>query len=174
MRAIDHPSDLNEFLARYEYQPKLTVALDRLGDVRFTHEIVNEIVLWKINRYVRVDPRTLEQLDGLRAMVNGQHRQSDLVLESLLAIRGIDLALASTFLRFRNPDVFQIIDRHAYRAVHGRSYSLYSSSPIQAKVKVYYDYLDHLLELCKERNSSFSSIDRLLYEFDRQLNGPLA
>ena len=85
----------------------------------------------------------------------------------------IDLAMASSILQFRNPGVFQIIDQHAYRAVNDRDYPLYSSTPTNRKMAVYFDYLDKLIELCSIRGLEFRTIDRLLYIFDKEINGRL-
>ena len=81
--------------------------------------------------------------------------------------------MASTILRFRNPQASQIIDRHAYRAVYGRDYPLHSASKVQDKLAVYFDYVDALIDLCQDGNVEFETIDRLLYEFDKKKNGPL-
>ncbi len=80
--------------------------------------------------------------------------------------------MASTLLRFRNPQVFQIIDRHAYRAIYAPKV-LKPSTVIESKVSMYFEYLDRLWEPCEELDLSFDTIDRLLYEFDKQKNGPL-
>ena len=45
-------SDLSDFLRQYKYQPELTKKLDDLDAVNLTPELLNEIVLWKVNRYV--------------------------------------------------------------------------------------------------------------------------
>lgn len=42
----------------YNYQSDLTSKLDRLN-TDFNQEIINEIVLWKVNRYAPVDDETL-------------------------------------------------------------------------------------------------------------------
>ena len=46
--------DLASFLADYTYQPALTGRLDELANSNLTQQTVNEIVLWKVNRYVSV------------------------------------------------------------------------------------------------------------------------
>jgi thermostable 8-oxoguanine DNA glycosylase len=173
MKAIDYENNLNEFLKSYNYQPNLTKKLDNLGDATFTQSTANEIVLWKVNRYVSLNKEILICVDNLKALTNGEHRQAQTVLESLLNIPGIDLPMASTFLRFRNPDVFQIIDRHAYRAIFDRDYPLHSASPTNLKVNTYFEYLDKLIELCRKKNLEFQTIDRLLYVFDKRINGKL-
>jgi hypothetical protein len=46
--------NLSDYLKRYRYQSELTAHLDTLPDELFSQETVNEIVVWKVNRYVRV------------------------------------------------------------------------------------------------------------------------
>lgn len=151
----------------------MTKEFDNIHDVTFTQSLVNEIVLWKVNRYVSLDNEILVSIDNLKNLTQGRYRQAQSVLEILLNVHGVDLPMASTFLRFRNPKVFQIIDRHAYRAVYDRVYPLNTSSSISRKVSTYFEYLDKLIELCRERNLEFQNIDKLLYEFDKQINGRL-
>jgi hypothetical protein len=117
IKATEFHGDLSEFLWQYAYQPKLTAKLDDLAFVNLTPELLNEIVLWKVNRYVALDGDHLHQIDTLRKLKPGEHEQARPILEILLHAHGVDLPMASTLLRFRNPAVFQIIDRHAYRAV---------------------------------------------------------
>jgi hypothetical protein len=151
MKATEFTGDLKVFLGRYEYQPTLTERLDRLGDEDFTQRSIDEIVLWKVNRYVAAQAELLAKLNGLKSLSNGEHRQGEEVLGMLLQTHGVDLPMASTLLRFRNPTVFQIIDKHAYRAVFGRDYPLYTSTPASCKIAVYFDYLDKLIELCQAK-----------------------
>ena len=81
--------------------------------------------------------------------------------------------MASTFLRFRNRKAFQIIDRHAYRAVWGKDYPLYSSSSDDAKIDLYFGYLDGLFGLAESKKVDFENLDRVLYVFDKEVNGKL-
>lgn len=173
MKAIDFHGDLNEFLSAYNYQPELTKRLDDLQAFEFSQALINEIVLWKLNRYVSIDKENLQKVEGMKHLRAGDHRQSKIVIESLLNIHGVDLPMASTLLRFRNPEVFQIIDRHAYRAVYGGNYPLYQATPINRKISVYFDYIDELINLCKSKKLPFQSIDRILYIFDKHNNGRL-
>src|SRR5207249_3820026 len=117
MKASEFDGELSDFLYRYKYLPELTKRLDDLENVNLTAELLDEIVLWKLNRYVTLDGDQLRSLDSLRELKVGQLRHARSVLEELLGVRGVDLPMASTFMRFRNPMVFQIIDRHAYRAL---------------------------------------------------------
>lgn len=173
------PANLNEkeLLKKYygKYQPELTQKLDRLEDKTFVQEIINEIVLWKVNRYASISDDLLIQIEELKTVSQGNHRYCHSVLKKLLEKKGngVDLPLASTILRFRNPDTFQIIDRHAYRALFGKKYALYHSTNPDEKIKVYFDYLDGLIELCNKSGYHFRTNDRVLYEFDKENNGKL-
>jgi hypothetical protein len=173
MKAMDYPGDLSTFLKQYDYQPTLTEKLDNMDELDLTQQSINEIVLWKVDRYVEASSKLLSDLNTLRTLPDGEHRQGVKFLTSLLSTRGVDLPMASTLLRFRNPRVYQIIDQHAYRAIYGEKYPLYAASPSNRKIDVYFDYLDRLIALCKHRGLSFKSIDRLLYIFDKKENGKL-
>lgn len=170
---FNYKSDPTEFLDDYRYQLKLTKNLDELNDAQFNQELLNKIVLWKLNRYVVIGPELFKELDSLISLERGAHRRCSTILIKLLNTKGVDLPMASTILRFRNPEVFQIIDRHAYRVVYGRKYPLYPMSSIRRKTDVYFDYLDKLVDLSKVKNLEFKTLDRLLYQFDKQLNGKL-
>lgn len=173
MKAIEYNGDLNEFLRQYRYQPDLTRRLDHLDGTDFNQPLINEIVLWKVNRYVAVSPEILRTIENARNIQAGHHRDAQEILEVLLKVRGVDLPMASTFLRFRNPKVFQIIDRHAYRAVFGHKYPLTVTSPIELKISTYFEYIDKLIDLCTARGLDFKTIDRLLYQFDKKKNRKL-
>ncbi len=175
MKLIDEwDGDLNEFMKGYVYQPELTAKLDEAGATRaFDQHLVNEIVLWKVNRYATLSPETLAQLNALVTLGRRCHREAGSVLLKLLCEPGIDLPMASTLLRFKNPRVFQIIDRHAYRALYGEDYPLYSATSIEKKVVVYFNYLDKLALLAESKKVEFEKLDRVLYIFDKRCNGKL-
>lgn len=173
LTAYEFEDKIDGFLSDYEYQFKLTYHLDHLENTSMSQELVNEIVLWKVNRYVELPGEILHEIDSLSSLSRGEHRKSVKVLDKLLDTRGVDIAMASTILRFRNPDVFQIIDRHAYRAVYGEKLPVKAYSSNNYKMSVYFGYLDKLIELSEQRNIDFKVLDRLLYVFDKQLNGKL-
>jgi thermostable 8-oxoguanine DNA glycosylase len=164
---------LSRFLKDYRHQPDLTRRLDSSTVVPLDQATINEIVLWKVNRYVSLKTPTLKLLNGVAEVHRGAHRQAHDVLAALLRTDGVDLAMASTFLRFRNPRAFQIIDRHAYRAIYGHTYPLHGKSPLEAKRTLYFAYLDDLIDLAKSKDLEFEMLDRLLYMFDKKHNGPL-
>jgi thermostable 8-oxoguanine DNA glycosylase len=172
-KAQDFTGRLPAFLEQYAYQPSLTAALDGLDATPFDQARINEIVLWKVNRYAPLSAGALEALESVSKLRLGAHRSATRALETLLEQPGVDLAMASTFLRFRNPDVFQIIDRHAYRAMHGTEYPLHPGSRQDKKVELYFEYLDALVELARKEEVQFKVLDRVLYCLDRAENGAL-
>lgn len=173
MKATDFPGDHNTFLSHYNYQPELTARLDDLDGTTLDQSLINDIVLWKVNRYVKVNDDIIEQILGVKSLREREHKKSKIVLSALLQLNGVDLPMASTILRFINPQVFQIIDRHAYRAVYEEKYPLYSATSTKRKIAVYFDYIDELIKLCESKGLAFTTIDRLLYIFDKKKNGPL-
>jgi thermostable 8-oxoguanine DNA glycosylase len=174
MKAIEYSKKLSSFLVEYNYLPLLTKKLDSINDKKINQNFINEIVLWKVNRYVEVPEPIFSELEKIKKLKGGQHKNAEVLLNNLLEIRGIDLPMASTILRFTNSNVFQIIDKHAYRAIFGRPYSLYTYSNKIKKIDVYFEYIDELIKLCKLRKLEFKTIDRLLYIFDKEVNGSLS
>jgi thermostable 8-oxoguanine DNA glycosylase len=172
-KITDRRDDLSEFLKGYQYQPGLTKYLDGLDAQPFGQGIVNEIVLWEVNRYAPLGRAALEALNSVVDLESGSHRSTFNVIAALLLEQGVDLPMASTFLRFRNPRVFQIIDRHAYRAISGNDYPLYPGSKDGEKIELYLRYLDDLVDLARSKNLEFRTLDRLLYMFDKKTNGKL-
>lgn len=118
-------------------------------------------------------PELLRDIGNFRRLKPNQHREGKSVLMALLECRGVDWAMASTTLRFRNPAVFQIIDRHAYRAIYGTVYPFSAKSTADRKVTLYFDYVDALVDLCAVKGLAFETIDRVLYKFDQAKNGKL-
>ncbi len=164
---------LSDFLGSYKYQPKLTAKLDSLGKDPFDQQAVNEIVLWKVNRFADLSSAALKALNGAVTVKPGEHEHARSLLALLLEQPGVDLPMASTLLRFRNSATFQIIDRHAYRAIYGEDYPLHSGSDAPAKIELYLRYLDELQNLAVARGVPFEVLDRVLYVFDKEKNGKL-
>jgi len=165
---------LRVFLDKYNYQPKLKEYSENIREKRSFDELdILKIILWKVNRYADIKPEIVQKLNQLKKLEKGQHKEAKKLLEVLLEVDGVDLPMASTLLRFRNPSVFQIIDRHSYRAVYGKKYPLYSTSPKDKKIAIYFEYIDVLIELCKEKKLVFETIDRCLYVFDKEVNKSL-
>lgn len=77
--------------------------------------------------------------------------------------------MASTILRFKNPQVYQIVDQRVFRFIYGRTLQDELKKE-KDQVKVYLDYLKKLKEVCKEKSIDFSKSDRVLYELDKKHN----
>jgi hypothetical protein len=171
--AKDHKDELGDLIREFKFQPALTARLDAIGDRPFDQQLINEIVLWKVNRYAPVADDLMAELNEASALHPGDHREARSLLSRLLRQPGVDLAMASTLLRFRNQQVFQIIDRHAYRALYGTGWPLFPASNEVRKIETYFRYIDDLIVLAREKQVDFCIIDRLLYIFDKRENGKL-
>lgn len=154
--------------SKFTYQEKLTPKLDALqGD--FTQDIINEIVLWKVNRYALLESEVLtllNQVDGKSVNVDTELQKN--VLRALLACKGISLPMTSTILRFKNPNVFQILDQRVYRYIYGEEVKY--STKIENLVIMYFEYLDTLRKACHTHDVAFRDADRILYMLDKKLN----
>ena len=169
----ENEPNIGKYLKKYIYQSDLTSQLDLIGNKDIDLPLLHEIVLWKVNRYPRVTPTGLNDVNKLKGLKPNQHQNAKNEINSLLNSAGIDLPMASTILRFRNPEVFQIIDRHAYRALYGKDYPIHSASTNDKKVALYFKYLADLHNLAAKKKVPFRDLDRILYVFDKEINGKL-
>ena len=147
------------------YQTKLTNKLDK-GIESINQNVLNEIILWKINRYSEFSQSTFKQLNSLKE-INDRIGIIQLIV-NLLDHNGIGLPMASTILRFINPNRFQIIDQRAYRIIYGRRLILPRQSKEQAEL--YLAYLEKLSAICKQKGIEFDKADRILYYIDKEFN----
>ena len=95
------------------------------------------------------------------------------VLKDLLACEGVGLPMASTYLRFRNPHVFQIIDARAYRAAFDYEVNEVLSSSDKSKlIDIYIEYIEKLREIAQKGyhglSVKFEDLDRFLYVIDKK------
>lgn len=174
MKKLKDLDDFSYSNKDYGYQPLLTPQLDQSHTQIFTQELINEIVLWKVNRYARL---TAEILDLLNSnILRGNKLDPEFtkqILKELLKTPGIRLPMASTILRFRNPNVYQIIDQRAYRILYGKE--LGATDPrndkvIEQQIMLYLNYLEKLRTTAEEYSWSFSEMDRILYILDLKHN----
>ena len=158
----------------YEYQLELTKKLDS-DTTDYSQSRLNEIVLWKVNRYAKFDDKVISELNSISSNQEqidlGKTRRS---LKMLLKTKGVRLAMASTILRFRNAKIYQIIDQRVYRIINeGKELNL-SSSPseknIENQIEVYLQYLTDLKQVCSDLNIEFEKADRILYKADKRIN----
>lgn len=165
-------NSLAAFISDFKYQPELTKKLD-CGRHEFSQSLINEIVLWKVNRYVEIPSELLSSLNTLHSLRPGEYKRGEIQLKNLLGCKGVRLPMASTILRFANPDVFQIYDRHICRAMNGVFEPLSPKKPEEA-VEKYWRFLSHLEVLCTELKIPFKDADRILFCFDKSENPPLS
>ena len=152
----------------FEYQNQLTPRLDHYsGD--FNQDVINEIVLWKVNRYAELSEETLALLNEISTEATPiDEVLTRELLTQLLNTRGIQLAMASTILRFRNSKVYQIIDQRVYRLIYGIEYKPEKS--IGQQIDGYLKYLNDLHIEADRLQFPFELADRILYKVDKRLN----
>ena len=102
----------------FKYQESLTKKLDSSTE-DFSQEKLNEIVLWKVNRYAEFGESLIELINS----IDKNETKIDVdktreILKGLLKTSGVQLAMASTILRYRNPNIYQIIDQRIYRVIY--------------------------------------------------------
>ncbi|MGE4542772.1 MAG: hypothetical protein AB7D06_01560 [Pedobacter sp.] len=165
-------------LSEYTYQPELTRKLDMLQPSDLNSEIFYEIILWKLNRFPKLESDLIGSLKEIAGLKPKEHRKAMSQLRALLRCPGIALPMASTVLRFLNPDVFQIIDDRVYRIVLSGK-AKYPTKPtrvtenyLATSAMIYFDYLDALHEQCCAE-LPFSEADRILYQLDKKLGNKI-
>lgn len=169
INTINKQAEISE-ISDFKYQIDLTKKLDN-ENKDFTQEIINEIVLWKVNRYAELDDSILQCLNKISKSDNQLNiKLTTEILKELLnpKTKGIRLAMASTILRFKNPHIYQIIDQRVYRYIYG--IELKEGTNSEELIKLYLDYLDDLRRVCKEFDINFEESDRILYLMDKKYN----
>ena len=166
---------LNYKTKGFDYQKKLTKKLDKTKS-QFNQELLNEIVLWKVNRYALFNSTLINEINTNSSWKVLNEEKTHEILTSLLKTKGVQLAMASTILRFRNPNIFQIIDQRAYRVIEGSPLKLSQinetsrDTTINKQIKIYIDYLKKIKKECKKLDIDFDDADRVLYIIDKNIN----
>ncbi|MDV3995845.1 hypothetical protein CMT66_10615 [Elizabethkingia anophelis] len=154
--------ELLDELPDFNYQEELTKKLDNKQD-EFTYETFLEIILWKTNSYPEVDNELISKINRLRKEYS--ETLADDILIKLLGAKGFDLPMASTLLRFINPEYFQIIDQRVYRLLYGENLKIPFSK--SKKIDLYKKYIIYLRNICDKYKIPFSQSDRILYLLDK-------
>ena len=167
MKKLQDLSDLTEACIaadkEYRYQPHLTKKLDsHSGD--FSETTLLEITLWKTNRYPTITKDLLDDINLLRKSYSEEKARN--LLRNLLNLKGFDLPMASTVLRFAVPDQLQIIDQRVYRFITDED-CLKIPYNVEQKVELYFKYIEHLKSICISNKIPFSKSDRILYQLDK-------
>lgn len=153
----------------YSFQPALTDKLDAIS-TDFSQEIINEIVLWKVNRYAELNNETLLLLNTITKDQEDLDKElTTQILFELLQTKGIQLAMASTILRFKNPKIYQIIDQRVFRFIFGENMPKYFKT-IESQITLYLEYLEKLRSICLEKKINFELSDRIIYSLDKEFN----
>jgi len=169
MKKLQDLSDLTEALLtadkEYRYQPNLTQKLDsHLGD--FSETTLLEIALWKTNRYPTITQDLLDNINDLRKSYSEEKAIN--LLRKLLQkeMKGFDLPIASTVLRFAVPHELQIIDQRVYRYITDKD-CLKIPYNIEQKIDLYFEYIEQLKSICQQYDIPFFKADRILYQLDK-------
>ncbi|WP_024773019.1 hypothetical protein [Aquimarina macrocephali] len=160
--------------SKFEYQKELTSKLDNFKE-DFDQNTLNEIVLWKVNRYASFSDGVITLINSIdpneKTLDNDKVRNT---LTQLLRTKGVQLPMASTILRYRNPEVFQIIDQRVFRIIYPKKVlklSTYNSDKnIKFQVDLYLKYLEDLIDVCEKLKIPFAKSDRILFMADRRIN----
>ncbi len=171
IKKIENKTELHENDFKYDYNPDLTNELDNIKE-DFNEDIINKIALWKLNRYPRLTDELIRRLNKIGDDGGHKEEHKKLLIE-LLGCSGVQLPMASTFLRFKNPKLFQIINQHVYRPLTGTELSLPLSNSERNREKIcqfYFRYLEDLEKKCRELDIPFEKADRILYKADKRIN----
>lgn len=166
-----------EILNRFTYDDE-TEIMDRISkvdksDYRENKDIINEIVLWKMNRRPQVEEALIDaiyELEIIKTPLEAvESKLTARVVEMLLLSKGMQLPMASTVLHFYYPEIYPIIDQRAYRELYGEEYPKYITN-VETLMKIYTNYIVDCYQYQQERcpEISFSKIDKILYQLDKE------
>ena len=169
--------DYQEILSRFVYDDE-TEIMDRISkvdkaDYRENKDIINESVLWKMNRKPQIAEKLIDAIYSLDVVKTPlEAAKSELttqVLELLLLSKGMQLPMASTVLHFYFPEVYPIVDQRAYRELYGTDYPK-NTTKVETLVKLYVNYISDCYQYQQERcpEICFEKIDKVLYQLDKE------
>ena len=158
----------------FNYQEALTKKLDSCNE-NFKQEKLNEIVLWKVNRYAEFDESLIELINSIdknETKINVDKTRE--ILKGLLKTSGVQLAMASTILRYRNPNIYQIIDQRVFRVIYKNQTLELNTYPseknLNFQIDLYIKYLYDLRNICVDLKIPFDKSDRILFMADKRIN----
>ena len=150
----------------------------------FTAEDMLIMTLWKVNRLPGLEliNEVLNKLNKLAGYNSLEDSLGDLrdYLKIALKCKGIKIARASTYLRFRNPKIYQIIDQRVWRQLKKFESQLEndwnnvnptdyrSVKKIEDQIELYINYLIDLRTMCDYENISFEIADQYYYDIDKK------
>ena len=171
---FDNGFQLEQRDQEFVYQIDLTAKLDK-STALFDQEIINEIVLWKVNRYASVDNDTIKLLNDIDPNATEiDTEKTKKILKNLIQKKGIQLAMASTILRFKNKNIYQIIDQRVYRIIYKDKKLKLKTHPndknLNEQIDLYFQYLQDLKNVCIKLKIPFDKSDRILFMADKRIN----
>lgn len=166
-----------EVLSRFTYDDgtdiRKRILAAEADDYRENRDIINEIVLWKMNRRPQVTEDLINVIFELKEIKTPlqalENEKTTKAVEKLLQTKGMQLPMASTVLHFYYPDVFPIIDQRAYRELYNIDYPK-TLTKISALTDLYIKYIKDCREYQQERcpEIAFAQIDKVLYQLDKE------
>lgn len=156
----------------YSYNMPVTQEYDAIDERDFTLDDIYRLTLWKVDRYPYLQNSDINILQMLNAVKGDQvldKIKTQELLQALLHIRGIRLPMASTYLRFRNPHIYQIIDKRVCRYLYNDINLLnkIATKSIDEQIELYLTYLTDIREKARELQIAFEEADRVLYQLDK-------
>jgi len=173
-RKMDYKKLLDSYAYESDCGIKSRIEHSDGSNAQENKDIINEIVLWKINRSVGIKDELICQIRDLKindpndASTNPKVNQ---IIIELLHSDGIQIAMASTILKMFHPDIFPIIDQRAYRELFNEEMPKYYSKDATVK---YADTYQNYIQQCylyQQNNCpylDFNDIDKILYQIDKE------
>lgn len=162
-----------EVLDDYKYDSD-SVIINRIAKNDFTDEtesadIINSIVLWKINRQVDIKHDLIQEIKELSKNLKSYKDFSNYKIgvrdrfNDLLGCKGVRAAMASTILKMFMPEALPIIDKRAYREIYRED------MPDKISGDKYVDYVEKVITQYNKISGiiEFSDMDKLLYQYDK-------
>ena len=169
-------TNYKEILSKYTYQGD-TEIIERIRnfserDEREAKDIINAIVLWKVNRQVDIGFDLFCKIQELNlndiSDVSNREEEIRALLNLMLEVKGVRMAMASTILKMFYPNVLPIIDQRAYRELYeGKELPEYMK--IQDCINTYIEYVyechAYYTKNC-DGKIGFCDLDKILYQMD--------
>lgn len=137
-------------------------------------DIINEIVVWKINRRQNVGNALVLKIKELSKDLTNYNKVAnykDKIAETydeLTKSKGVSAAMASTILKMFMPEALPIIDQRAYREIYGKD------MPSKVDGNTYFEYVEEVIkQFNKESGINFSDMDKVLYQRDKAAGKPV-
>lgn len=168
--------DYKEVLDRYAYSDDAEI-IDRIKNCsgeneRENRDIINSIVLWKINRQVDIGSELFIAIKNLNIVafnIKSSEEEIKKIICDLLQVKGIKIAMASTILKMFYPETFPIIDQRAYRELYGEELpEFYGKNANKKYVELYIKYIKDCYSYNEKvcPNIKFEDVDKVLYQLD--------